>query len=389
MVISALNEKLGFYECNEIKFESKIQAFLYSDQVKKEVNWFFNDNVFNTYPWHIEPLESLDDLYDLRARQLREQYDYLILSFSGGADSNNILQSFIRQNLFIDEIVINTMEKGSEKFTILDSKVKDGWNTGAEHHLQTIPRLKESEKFLSKTKITILDLTDHLFNTLEKSKDESWIFDKREKLNPIGITRFNYIHFDEVRKQFDKNKKIAIILGIDKPKTLISKNKFYLRFNDRTANMVSIVNHFKDYTNSTVEYFYWDPSCTKMLCKQAHVIKRWLEIAPQYKKIWDVDTTTYKLVVLEHERLLRNIIYTNWNPDWFQVDKPESDWFCEFDHWFIKGFQGTRANQIWHRGINFASEILSNHLRRNSQGNPDGLKLFTKKYFIGDFNLSI
>lgn len=379
-----LNEKLGYYVCNEIKFESKIEAFLYSDQSKKEVTWNFNDHVFNSYPWHIAPEETLDDLYDQRARDLREQYDYLILSFSGGADSNNILQSFIRQNLFIDEIVVNTMEAGSKNFTVLDHKIKNSWNTGAEHFFQTIPRLKESEKFLANTKITILDLTDHLFDSLEKSKDESWIFNKREKLNPIGITRFNYIHFDEVRKRFDKNKKIAIILGIDKPKTLIVQNKFYLRFNDRTANMVSIVNHFKDYTNSTVEYFYWDPSCTKMLCKQAHIVKKWLSINPRYRSIWDNETTSYRLVVLEHERLLRNVIYTNWDPSWFQVDKPESDWFCEFDHWFIKGHRETKANQIWHQGVDLASKLLANHIRKNSQGEPDGLKLFTKRYYIGD-----
>ena len=51
---------------------------------------------------------------------------------------------------------------------MVNSSVKDSWNTGAEHYLQTVPRLKEAEKFLSRTKITILDLTDHLFQTLEK-----------------------------------------------------------------------------------------------------------------------------------------------------------------------------------------------------------------------------
>ena len=381
-----INKKLGYYVCDSVEFESKIQAFLYSNKVNKDVEWVFNDHVFASYPWQIEPAETLDELYDRRARDLREQYDYLILSYSGGSDSHNILQSFIRQNLHIDEIVVNTMEKGSKDFTVVNSSVKDSWNTGAEHYLQTVPRLKEAEKFLSRTKITILDLTDHLFQTLEKSNDETWILERKEKLNPVGITRFNYIWFGEMRKKFDKDKKIAVILGIDKPKSLIIEGKFYLRFNDRTANMVSIVNHFKDYPNSTVEYFYWDPSCAKMLAKQAHTIKKWLEIFPSQQKLWNVKTTSYRSVLLEHERILRNLLYTTWNADWFQVDKPELGWFCEFDHWFINGFKNTRANIIWREGVDYATSLLSNHIRKDSQGNADGLKPFVKSYYVGDIN---
>jgi len=384
--MSFIIKKLGYYVCDNLEFESKIEAFLYSKIVKKEVQWIFNNEVFDIYPWHIEPEESLDDLYDQRARELRDQYDYLILSYSGGSDSNNILQSFIRQNLFMDEIIVNTMEKGSKKYTVLNNEIKDPWNTGAEHYLQTIPRLKEQEKFLSKTKITILDLTDHLFKELEKYDTKNWILEKKEKLNPVGITRFNYIHFNEIRKQFDKNKKIGIILGIDKPKSLIIDGKLYLRFHDRIANMVSIVNHFKDYTNSSVEYFYWDPSCAKMIAKQVHVIKKFLITYPQYQNLWNIKTTSFHNVVVEHERILRNILYSNWNPDWFQVNKAAFGWFCEFDHWFIYGCKDTKANKIWKEGIDYASSILSEFIRKDSTGNPDGLKVFTKSYYVGDIN---
>jgi len=55
---------------------------------------------------HYQVSESLDFLYALRARQLREKYDYLVLYFSGGADSTNILKTFIDNNIFLDEIVM-------------------------------------------------------------------------------------------------------------------------------------------------------------------------------------------------------------------------------------------------------------------------------------------
>ena len=101
------NKNLGYYRCDGIDFQSKVNALLHSKAVNQPVEWMFHQDVFESYPWHIEPSETLDQLYDRRAKELRKQYDYIILSYSGGADSHNILESFIRQKLHIDEIVIN------------------------------------------------------------------------------------------------------------------------------------------------------------------------------------------------------------------------------------------------------------------------------------------
>ena len=381
-----INKKLGYYICNGIEFESKIQACMHSITLGKPIEWIFNDSEFKKYNWSVEPEETLDQLYDRRSRELREKYEYLMLSYSGGSDSHNILMSFIRQGLHIDEIIVNTLEKGWAKFTTLDPTNTSSLNSGAEHYLQCIPRLKELKKFLSKTKITICDLTDDVHNSLLKAGDASWVMQKREALNPIGITRFNYIYFDEVRKRFDKNKKIGIILGVEKPKSAIHNGQFWIRFNDRSANMVTIIDHIRDYDNSVIEYFYWDPECVPMLIKQGHVMKRWLEAFPENQQYWDSRTITYKTARLYHERLLRDIIYpTTWNNSWFQVDKATKDWYSEFDNWFIEGAEGTKAKHIWDEGISHVQNILEPFLRMNEDLNaPDGLQLFTKRYLIGN-----
>lgn len=385
MIPNKINKKLGYYVCNGLEFESKIQACLFSNKCNEPIDWVFNDLEFKSYNWRHEPLEDLDYFYNKRARELREKYDYLILSYSGGADSHNILMSFIRQNLLIDEIVINTLEKGWKKFTVLDPNNKSSFNSGAEHYLQTIPRLKEIEKFIPKTKITICDLTDSVYDSFNKVGDASWVLNKREALNPIGITRYNYVYFDEVRKKFDKEKKIGLILGVEKPKSLIHQGKFYMRFNDRAANMVTIIDHIKDYDNSEIEYFYWSPEAIPMLIKQGHVIKRWLESNPEFQKFWDTKNTSYKNVRLWHERLLRTVIYSTWNNNWFQVDKAVLDWYSEFDNWFIEGSVGTKANIIWKEGIQFVKNQLVDFLRIDEVTNqPDGLKLFSKSYCIGE-----
>jgi hypothetical protein len=380
-----INKKLGYYKVGDVEFESKIQAYIYASNINQHVQWNFNDEVFSSYDWTIEPDQSLDYLYDKRARELREKYDYLMLSYSGGADSHNALMSFVRQGLHIDEIIVNTLEKGWSKFTTIDPNNTTSSNNGAEHYLQTIPRLKELENLIPNTKITICDLTDHVHDSFNNVGDASWVLDKREALNPIGITRFNYIYFSEVRKRFDKQKSLGIVLGVEKPKSAIVNDKFWMRFVDRSANMITIINHLVDYDNTEVEYFYWSPDCVPMLIKQGHVMRRWLIANPDIQHYWNSKTLTYKIARLYHERLLREVIYySTWNNDWYQADKATKDWYSEFDNWFILGAEGTSAKHIWNEGIAYITDKLSPYLRLNDDTNtPDGLESHVKKYLIG------
>jgi hypothetical protein len=310
-----------------------------------------------------------------------------MLSYSGGSDSHNILMSFIRQGLHIDEIVVNTMTKATEKFTVLDPNNKNNKNAAAEYQLQTFPRLKEVENLIPNTKITVLDLTDHLFNSLETIGDASWITGKREQINIAGATRFNYIHFDNIRKNFDKDKRIALILGIEKPRSYIQDNKFYILFNDRAANTVTVAEHIRDYTNSSVEYFYWSPDALKILTKQAHIIKKWLEAFPAHQHIWQWENATPKNYRLIHERLLRSLLYTTWNDNWYQADKAVKDWYSEFDAWFYEGYSDTKAFQVWKEGLSFVEKELGPYVKKED-GIADGLMAFQHTYYIGPMNIT-
>jgi hypothetical protein len=379
--MTPINKKLGYYTVDSLEFDSKIRACLYASCENKEVQWHFNNKCFENYDWSVEPDYTLDQLYDKRTRELREQYDYIIISYSGGADSHNIVASFIRQNLHIDEIIVNTMKQLTDKSTILDCNVKNAENAAAEYDLQTVPRLKEISAQCPKTKISVLDMSDYLLKSWLEIGNASWIMDKREGLNPLNVTRFNYIHFNKVRKQFDKSKSIALILGVEKPRTTIGPdNKFFISFSDRATNIVTIAEHVKEYTNSTVEYFYWSPQGADIVCKQSHVIKQWLEQDTSRWPLWDrnCNNNVYRLY---HERILRPLIYTTWKDEWYQADKATKDWYSEFDSWFINGHNGTTQHRIWLDGIVYmqkhAKKFVSNH-----NGINDGLLVFAHHYFV-------
>lgn len=61
---------------------------------------------FDKADWSKEPEESLDELYRKRCQQIRDMYDHVVFYFSGGSDSITALNSFVRNNIYLDEVVV-------------------------------------------------------------------------------------------------------------------------------------------------------------------------------------------------------------------------------------------------------------------------------------------
>jgi hypothetical protein len=382
-----MNPELGYYRCDEKIFTSKIEACIYSIKKNRPVEWIFNDDVFSNFDWSVEPSCSLDELYDQRARQIREKYDYVIVSYSGGADSHNLLTSFIRQGLHIDEIIVNVFEKTNKLYKD-NPNIKDSWNYGAEYKLQIYPRLNELKYLIPKTKINVVDMSDAVFQSLSSAGDASWVMDKRETLNVSGVTRYNYVWFKDIKKNFDKDKKIVLVLGEGKPMTYIRNNKLYLVFIDKIANVITAQEHLTDHPNAVAELFYWHPESMPMIAKQAHVIKKHLLADQRLRQIWtprdraEFDENSRKY----YHQILRNIIYTTWNEEWYQADKGKSGWYDDIDEWFHQLYKDTREYAIWLEGIRYVEKEAGHYVIRDKDGVPQGLKSFIKRYCVGELS---
>lgn len=389
------NPNLGYYSCNSILFSSKIQACIYGTANNMPVKWHFNDAVFDKYPWHIEPILSLDELYNKRAREIREKYDYVMLAFSGGGDSNNVLESFLRQGLLIDEIVTNVMAE-CNAITVFDHNVIDNWNEAAEFKFQTLPRLEHVKNVSPKTKITILDASSYALQFFREQKDENWLTYTRERLNISGLLRHNFIHFDKVRKEFDKGKTLVMILGIEKPRTWIQKDgTFSMFFGDQAVNIATTQEFIQDYSSATVENFYWHPSCGDLIAKQVHVIKRFLENTPVMIPCWTPSINELpfqKMFRAVHERILRPILYSStWHPSYWQANKSTLDWYSEIDNWFLQKFKDTREYGIWNAGLTYVKKNAKDYMKPSTNNAKydamnAGLIPFIKEYPISKMN---
>lgn len=378
-----MNKKLGYYTCNGFEFESKIQAAMFGQSAGHPIKWHFNDDAFNPYDWSQEPELTLDQLYNQRAREIRNQYDYIILSYSGGSDSNNVLESFLRQGLFIDEIVTNWALDLTDKFTVLNPNQRSTWNHNAEFKLHTSSRLDYIKSQSPNTKITMIDTSEALVKSLLVNNDASWVSKKKEVLNLTGSSQYNYVYFADIRKRLDKFQRIALINGTDKPKVKVIDGKFYIYFIDKAVNMVSIQDHIVEYPNAEPVFFYWAPECCDMLCKQGHTVLKWVKANPHQKGIWESSNPV--IIRKVHEELLKTIVYpTTWNPDWFQVEKSTEDWDSELDYWFTRGWHGTREYEIWKQGLDHVASSLPNFLSYKQDGSVRGLRpCYSNNYFIG------
>jgi len=96
----------GHWEVGNREFKNKFQALIFATETNQEVDYIYFDQIWKDFDRSLLGKISLKELYRQRARQIRDSYDYLILYFSGGADSYNVLRSFIDNNIKLDEVCV-------------------------------------------------------------------------------------------------------------------------------------------------------------------------------------------------------------------------------------------------------------------------------------------
>lgn len=265
--------KFGYYTVGNYCTYSKYDAHQVSKQTGKELQWYFNDVDFDLHNWRQEPSQSLWELYRQRAQQLRDKYDYLVLWYSGGSDSHNIAETFLRNNIHLDEIAMYVNSEGKQGFD-------KNTGTNAEPLHVGLPYATQYKEQSPGTNVRLFDMFPLITSKLQ---DNEFLESLSYGVNNIGgphhlVKPFIRDH-EDYQKIINSGKTVCFIWGCDKPRVSCHNGLWHFQFVDLVDG--SVRPHTQMFNNSYDhdEFFYWSPDCPELVIKQAHIVKNYYSTA--------------------------------------------------------------------------------------------------------------
>lgn len=333
------DKKYGYYVYNNKPYFMR-QQILYEMLLNKDydgkINYYYHDEEFSKFNWSRDIPINISLLYKHRAQQLRDKYKYLILSFSGGSDSTQILMTFLKNKIFIDEIQVYNYEKlvsNIDKDSILNDKDLTQF---LEYEFAVIPILKKYKELMPNTKINIIDNSDFLVDQVKNNKFEMSGNNSKNLISscfvvPKMLRSFSYSFLNYNSMYLNKDS-ACFIRGVDKPSLSIRNNTLYFYFYDIAYQASNNFNSKKISEFMIIENFYWSKDLPIIPIKQSQMIKKMLETDKNfYKKFTtlkerisnDINNNIRGFSVHgELEKIFNDIIYPDWTPTIFSGEKP-------------------------------------------------------------------
>ena len=373
-------DKLGCYRVGNLKFYSKLEAIEAMQKTGIHLHWDFNEAVFSCYDWTQEPTDSLPELYRRRAQQLRDQYDYIVLCYSGGADSDNVLRSFVDNDIQIDEVVsmINVEANGD----------RDAW-LNEEIYKTAIPSVYEYQQ-IQNFKYRVVDLTPiQLDYFSQKTHRHDWIYQMSMAFNPNCVSRGDNwpLQVPEWASIINSGRRFCVVWGSEKPRIKHIDNKFCAVFMDLldTAVTAKSLAGQQCYTN---ELFYWTPDLPKIVIKQAHVIKRYLQ--GDVSQLPHVSLRKSDLAYKEQQDKkywlsfdgVHELIYPKWQPGRVNCGKSPSPIFTPRDTWFYNLQNEHPIKKVWTMGLDKLWKTLPDYWKNDPDNISKGVKLCQSLYYF-------
>jgi len=382
--IIELKKKCGYWEVNNKYFFDKFECLKYASSIKKyDIQFHLYDGVYKQLDWSKEPTETLDEMYKDRALQLRDEYDYLILSFSGGSDCNNILRSFIDNNIKLDEVYceypIETLEKLKPHF---NSNTKNPEFLNFEWFTTAEPLLKKLAISNPEIKITIESDITKTIKIIDSG--ELYKLKRGASINPIA----RHSNLYKVAEQRTKHGKVVCINGADKPNICYNTltKQFYNYYIDIVINNAEfLTDKFSGHQISS-ENFYLTYKYPKLNQKMAFAIKN------KIKEIIEQKDVIYNSLLLNrengnknmhifntHTTLLKKVLYKTYEETLRQAGKLAN--FANFNwkacQWFYdKDITSDRTREFYDNQISELLYGIDDYFLSYENGKPSKLKIF-------------
>lgn len=268
-------DQFGYYSVGD-RFRTyfKLLAIEEAKRTNQPLRWNFNPETYGRYDWTLEPKDDLLELYRRRAQEIRDSYDYVVLWYSGGADSWNILNTFLRNNIKIDEIAqFHTYEGDKDRNSDMNAEI---FST-------SIPHTQKIVEQMPWIKHRVLDISELIVNTFQRV-DMRFEFPYRVKfLAGANTVSRAYVRdwVDDYRHMIDSGKKLCFVMGVEKPRLIsdTADGRYHLMLVDDTNETNARVQEMagQGYFD---EWFYWGANSMDILAKQCHLLMRVMDSLP-------------------------------------------------------------------------------------------------------------
>ena len=250
------NSNIYYYDDDNNVYPTRHEAL----ESKKNCHFYYYDKEFDKKNWSREPIESLKELYRRRAQQIRDDYEHVVVCYSGGIDSTQVLETFYYNNIHIDEILV------VGAFSQDSSPGSDENHNGDIYH-NVFPTLKSLH--LPTTKISVMDYSLFFNDPTNFSLIKKY---GTEYYKHIGMrTSLHNLFWYDLDKFLGHNKKTAYVMGKDKPILRHDGNGWYASFQD--ISFLDYGGRF-NYDNGNRVCFYSSPEAFELLLKQHYVMRR-------------------------------------------------------------------------------------------------------------------
>lgn len=369
--MNSYSDKFGYYSIGNYCTYSKLEAIELHQKLDIHPEWHFNDFVFGNFDWTAEPKETLKELYAIRAKQIRGKYDYLVLWYSSGSDSQNILNTFIDNDIRLDEIA---------SFWALEGDNNYHSHFNREIYEYAIPNaLKIIDKDKS-IKHRVVDLTRFILDIYsDKNFKHDFLYHSNSMFSPNNATKsFFREKIDDYKKIIDSGKSLCFIHGADKPRIFLENGRYCLKFidlidtcvNNRTMQLARPWEHD--------EFFYWSADLPQMIAKQAHIVKNYLrgdsinlldfDSGARGKSFGAIEKNG-KTLYLTSEAVQRLIYGFS-----TQLIKPSNFAFSERDSWFWSNSQQIDQAELYKNGIKKLETVLPKYWYSDESDFYKGIK---------------
>ena len=162
------SDRLGYYLVGEKKIYNKVDALTEFQVSHSFPQYIFNDEVFSKHNGCGTIEKNIFDLYKDRAKQLRDKYKTIVLSYSGGSDSDTILKAFQEADVPIDVILLIH----GKQFE--DSIPSDKKKTFNEIYDLAVPKINSNLDAVGNPLVLSYDMTHAIQNDLMNKVGENW-----------------------------------------------------------------------------------------------------------------------------------------------------------------------------------------------------------------------